>query len=426
MGGMRGSMMFHLRRLSGKKEEGWYRLPEFRLSIDGASVGKAIANSNNITTNPSAIKWVFRCCPELPTSLVHKLFRLRQVRKQSCHFHLDNPKLNRVAAKDSLEVGDRIFLPISVQKILPLEPKVLVFNDEEMKFIRSLLLYKDSAVIVINKPPGLPVQGGIGIKKSIDNLATKYLKYEYQDSPRLVHRLDRDCSGVLVMGRTQLTASALHSIFREKTSALSNGDINHKKQIIQKKYWALVIGSPRRDKGLISAPLGKVIVGDGKSELIQIRDNIESSGAQYAVTEYRVIGSSNHGFTWLELCPLTGRKHQLRVHCAEFLGTPIVGDFKYGWQAHRNLEHLSCIARSVSQQDKSPKPVIDPFDLDLESGSLSDKQWRLHLHCKEMVLPNIHATLQHAKMITDCSFEELKFEAPLPSHMQQSWDIFHS
>ncbi|XP_071930921.1 RNA pseudouridine synthase 4, mitochondrial isoform X2 [Coffea arabica] len=403
------------------KKGNWYALPPFTPSVDGAALGKTIAHrqtekkhkasDTTSTSTMTALKWVTRCCPELPRSLVQKLFRLRQV-----------------AAKDLMNSGDRIVLPVSIQKV-PSAKTDSTFSEEEMKFLHSMVLFKDPAVIVVNKPPGMPVQGGIGIKRSLDELAAKYLRFDDSESPRLVHRLDRDCSGILVMGRTQLSATTLHSIFREKTLEASEYDLDSKRRIVRKTYWALVIGSPRRSKGIISKPLGKVVVDNGKSDRITVVDDVQSSLAQYAVTEYEVIGSSCHGYSWLELSPLTGRKHQLRVHCAEVLGTPIVGDYKYGWQAHRNLKNPGSSALTRDHNEGLLEEGLDPFSLNLGNGSILDKQPRLHLHCREMVLPNISLALQRAKSITDLDLEDvktIKFDAPLPSHMQKSWNALGS
>lgn len=231
------------------------------------------------------------------------------------------------------------------------------------------------------------------------------------------------------MGRTQLSASVLHTIFREKTCEASKHDLEQRREIIQKTYWALVIGSPRRSKGLISVPLQKVVMDNGKFERITVADNAQSSLAQSAITEYRIIGSPCCGYTWLELSPLTGRKHQLRVHCAEVLGTPIVGDYKYGWQVHKNLEPFPCSGLSQDPQEELTNKKLDPFGLNLQSGNISDKQPYLHLHCKEMILPDISVAAQRAKSPTDFDIEDLesiKFDAPLPSHMQKSWDLLIS
>ncbi|GLT98179.1 hypothetical protein SLE2022_156950 [Rubroshorea leprosula] len=419
-----------------KEREGkWFTLPPFTKHVNGAAIGRQLAANASggakAGTETTALKWVLRCCPELPRSLVHKLFRLRQVRRESCT--VESSQLKRVAAKDLLNIGDRIFLPISVQDSHAQNQELHEkqeghCTEEEVNFIRGLELYKDSAVIVISKPPGMPVQGGIGIKRSLDELAATCLRYDHSEPPRLVHRLDRDSSGILVMGRTQTSAIVLHSIFREKTSSASKDDIDRNERILQKRYWALVIGSPQRPKGSISASLGKVVVDDGKSERITVIDKTQSIPSQHAITEYQVIKSTPHGHTWLELSPLTGRKHQLRVHCAEVLGTPIVGDYKYGWQAHRKWQHFPLSNIDEDPNENSAKENSRPFGLNLESGSICEKHPRLHLHCKKMILPNVSKALQSLQSSDyDLSkMESLELAAPLPAFMQKSWDILNS
>ncbi|KAK5843956.1 RNA pseudouridine synthase 4, mitochondrial [Gossypium arboreum] len=428
-----------------KKESKWFTLPPFAKTVSASELGAKLARKNHLksatsaetsTYKTTALKWVLKCCPELPRNLVQKLFRLRQVRRESIAMEVTDDgcqvqkiQLKRVGAKDSLNIGDKIFLPISVREV-PEEKHEHDCTDEESNFIRSLELYKDTAIIVLNKPPGMPVQGGIGIKWSLDELAAAWLRYDYSESPRLVHRLDRDCSGILVMGRTQMSAAILHSVFREETLGASKHDSDNEKRVLQKRYWALVIGSPRRPKGTISAPLRKVVVDDGKSDRITVFEHNKTIlSSQRAITEYRVIKTSTHGFTWLELSPLTGRKHQLRVHCAEVLGTPIVGDYKYGWQAHRRLQNLAESDLRKNSNEKVAKENMLPFGLNMDSGSISEKQLRLHLHCREMILLNVSQVLQNPKSFTDDDLSKLKsleIVAPLPSYMQKSWDILNS
>ncbi|PIN22421.1 23S rRNA pseudouridine(955/2504/2580) synthase [Handroanthus impetiginosus] len=235
----------------------WLILPPFTPAADGCSIGKKLSGQP-ADTNMTALKWILKCCPHLPRCLVQKLFRLRQVRKECSNTETKEQRPKRIGAKDLVDIGDRVLLPRSVDGKPPSPPtEKSIFNEEELKFVHSLELYKDPAIIVINKPPGMPVQGGLGIRRSLDELAAKYLRHDYTESPRLVHRLDRDSSGILVMGRTQLSTTILHSIFREKTFGASN-DVPGSKRILQKRYWALVIGSPRRHQGLITAPLVKV------------------------------------------------------------------------------------------------------------------------------------------------------------------------
>ncbi|WVZ63330.1 hypothetical protein U9M48_012971, partial [Paspalum notatum var. saurae] len=239
----------------------------------------------------------------------------------------------------------------------------------------------------------------------------------------LVHRLDRDCSGVLVLGRTQLSASIMHAIFREKTAdALADGT----QQVLQRKYVALVIGRPRHPKGLLSAPLAKVVLQDGKSDRLTVCAGSNTACVQDALTEYRVIESCQ-GYTWLELFPRTGRKHQLRIHCAEVLGTPIVGDYKYGRQAHQNWTPLH-MPQTIDDEMLKKRKL--PFGLALGGGSVGEKLPQLHLHCKQMVLPNISAAMQQLQSSGaehDFSdLDKLNFVAPLPLHMQLSWKILNS
>ncbi|XP_051132363.1 RNA pseudouridine synthase 4, mitochondrial [Andrographis paniculata] len=393
----------------------WLILPPFDPAFDGYLIEKKILGTS-VNSNTTVLKWILKCCPQFPRSFVQKLFRLRQVRKECSKTEAKEQRPRRVGAKDLIDVGDRIFLPKSVDgKFASLtEEKQGSSDEKEMKYVRSLELYKDPAIIVINKPPGMPVQGGLGINKSLDELASNYLRYDYAESPRLVHRLDRDSSGVLVMGRTQQSATILHSIFRNKTSEASI-DIPDTKEILQKRYLALVIGSPRRKEGVISMPLAKVVVGDGKSERITTADYSHKTSAQLAVTEYRVISSSPHGFTWLELFPHTGRKHQLRVHCAEVLGTPIVGDYKYGWKSHRKLGHTFYSEGKASKVRGGKWPD----GLESESGSICDKQFRLHLHCKEIILPDI------SQQVNNMQGASIKLNAPISAHMQRSWDLMN-
>ncbi|KAK4258803.1 hypothetical protein QN277_005211 [Acacia crassicarpa] len=420
-----------------RKDAKWLTLRPFTATVNGAELGKVLSNHRSeakckvgATSTTTALKWVLRCCPELPRSLVQKLFRLRQVRRESAavennaietqeHKH----RLKRVTAKDTLNLGDRIFLPVSVKET-PQEKHESGITAAEVNFIQSLVLHKDPAILVLNKPPGMPVQGGIRICQSLDEVAAACLTYEYSESPRLVHRLDKDCTGILVMGRTQTSATVLHSIFREKTFKASD-DVGKKKRILQRRYLALVIGCPRRPMGLVSASLGKVVVDNGKSDRITIVDDSSELSSQHAITEYRVIASSSHGYSWLELSPLTGRKHQLRVHCAEVLGTPIVGDYKYGWQAHRRWPHFDM----PDQEDSNEDEEALPFGLNMNKGSISEKHPRLHLHCKHIVLPNVSQALRDVQSSSTHDLgnvESLEFVAPLPPFMQRSWHLTKS
>jgi 23S rRNA pseudouridine955/2504/2580 synthase len=174
----------------------------------------------------------------------------------------------------------------------------------DAKWIQSRVIYKDDQIIAIDKPAGMAVQGGSNIKNHIDGML-QALCFEKKEVPRLVHRLDKDTSGVLVLARTRKVAKELGEAFTKKH--------------IHKTYWALTVGVPEYDEGKIDAPLfkperGKVSVSDeGKK----------------ALTHYRVLDKAGKTMAWVELEPKTGRTHQLRVHCLH-MGTPILGDGKYG------------------------------------------------------------------------------------------------
>ncbi|GJN40259.1 hypothetical protein PR202_gb29447 [Eleusine coracana subsp. coracana] len=378
----------------GKKKR-WVELPPFA-PLDANAAARAISRGDGEgpCSNATAIRWVRRCCPHLPASLVHKLFRQRKVKKNfvtadtcSTDASAEHVQLRKVLAKDELVRGDILFLPLNTQKTSVSEKTNKFGNRNERDFLHSLEIYKDKDIIVINKPSGMAVQGGVGIKNSIDVLAPMF-EENSSETPRLVHRLDRDCSGVLVLGRTQLSTSIMHAIFREKTAdALSDGT----QQVLQRKYVALVLGAPRHPRGLLSAPLAKV------------------------------------WYTWLELFPRTGRKHQLRIHCAEVLGTPIVGDYKYGRQAHQDWNPLP-MPETIDEEMLKRRKL--PFGLSVGGGSIAEQQPQLHLHCKQMILPDISAAVQQLhSSYPDCDFsglEKLSFVAPLPLHMRLSWDILKS
>jgi len=287
----------------------WLELPPYT-PLDANTAARAISRGGGgegACSNATAIRWVRRCCPHMPASLVQKLFRLRKVKRNlltagtsSTDGITEQLRLRRVSAKDELVPGDILFLPVNIQESSVAEKTKKFGNKNEIDFLRSLEIYKDRNIIVLNKPPGMPVQGGVGIKNSIDMLSLMF-EDGSSEAPRLVHRLDRDCSGVLVLGRTQLSASIMHAIFREKTAdALANGT----QQVLQRKYVALVMGRPRHPKGLLSAPLAKVVLQDGKSERLTVCSGSNSTSVQDALTEYRVIESCPQGMQEAKKMPV--------------------------------------------------------------------------------------------------------------------------
>ncbi len=214
-------------------------------------------------------------------------------------------------------------------------PKPKVSADDE-KLIRSIILYQDDHVIVLNKPPGLPVQGGTGTERHLDGMLDALAVDG--ERPRLVHRLDKDTSGVLVLARNAPAARALTAAFRGRET--------------EKLYWGLVKGLPERREGTINLAIEKL---PGKSG----EKMVASKGGKYAVTHYKLVEQAGHEAAWLAMMPVTGRTHQLRVHMAA-IGNPIVGDGKYGGRdaflAGSISKNLHLHARSIA----FPHPVKGP------------------------------------------------------------------
>ena len=242
-------------------------------------------------------RWFKRHFPRLGHGQLEKLLRTGQVR-------LDG---GRVKGSAQLRAGQEIRLPPMIMD-QPVRSDRLGKDDRE--FIRGLVLYRDDRMIAIDKPAGLAVQGGTKVKVSVDSLL-EGLRFEADERPRLVHRLDKATSGVLLLARNRRTAVTLTAAFRD-------GDI-------AKEYWALVDGVPTAERGSIDLALSKrVIDASGREQIVS-----GVGGGKSAWTDYHVVDRVRRGVAWLSLVPRTGRTHQLRVHCRA-LGTPILGDQKYG------------------------------------------------------------------------------------------------
>src|SRR6478736_7599636 len=183
-------------------------------------------------------------------------------------------------------------------------------TEDEAEFVREMVIYNDANAFVLNKPPGLATQGGTKTTQHLDRLLDG-LADDDSGRPKLVHRLDKDTSGALLVARTARAAGHFARAFSGRTA--------------KKVYWALVVGVPDVDEGTIDAPLAKQ-PGTGGEKM-----HINEESGQPARTRYRVIDRVGNRAAWVELQPLTGRTHQLRVHLAA-IGHPIVGDGKYGGQ----------------------------------------------------------------------------------------------
>ncbi|XP_024515469.1 RNA pseudouridine synthase 4, mitochondrial [Selaginella moellendorffii] len=370
--------------------------------------------SEGQTIKTSACKWVSKCLPELPISTLSRLFRRRAIRVKML---VEDPgsgttstKYRRVKRNAIMPVGALICVPDSVTKIEassqshePDDP-----TEEEIEQLKDAVLYKDEDLIVLNKPPGLPVQGGSKVERSLVSMMSLALQFEYKEPPRLVHRLDKDVSGVMILGRTYESTVKIQSFLCSKDNLMPSGSVG---KGLDRKYIALVIGSPTADKGFISAPLLKMVLEDGKSDRVLIAADPKSENAIPAITEYQVLKRSVLGCTWLQLRPLTGRKHQLRVHCAQGLGLPIVGDMKYGFNTHKKW---------MAERNMN---TVDPQDIKARNkmaGSVVSKNPLLHLHSRELTIPRLRKKPGAVDFGLDP--ERMRFVAPLPTHMESSWE----
>ncbi|KAK0598442.1 hypothetical protein LWI29_034736 [Acer saccharum] len=208
-------------------------------------------------------------------------------------------------------------------------------------------------------------KGNLPVHNSMDALAAAALSYGSNEGPKLVHRLDRESSGLLLMGRTKESVSLLNWLFSDLNRGKSSYKAwNNACEATYQRFWALVIGSPKEKEGLIRARLSKVLLDDGKTERIILAQHSGFEASQEAVTEYR-----------------------LRVHCAEALGTPIVGDYKYGWFVHQRWKQMPRV--DIEPTTGAPYKLRRPEGLDIQKGSVLSRVPLLHLHCREIVLPNI-------------------------------------
>ena len=282
----------------------------------------------------------------------------------------------RVKASTRVVPGDEVRVP-PVPKSDPLlkPPSTPGVSEDDARMIQAAVLWKDEHIIALNKPPGLPSQGGSGQgDRHVDGL-TEALKFGYKDRPKLVHRLDKDTSGVLLLARTDRIARALSEAFRDRTT--------------RKIYWAAVAGVPHPKMGtirfgLVKAP-GHGRGGEGEKMVAIHPSKVdETEGAKRATTDYAVLESLGTRASWVAMVPITGRTHQLRAHMAE-LGHPIVGDGKYGGSGQENLG--------------------DGWGAQL-GGDISRK---LHLHARSIAFDH------------PITGKRITLTAPLAEHMKRTW-----
>lgn len=290
-------------------------------------------------------RWFAAHFPQVSFGHLQKMIRTGQIRVDKA----------RVKTSTRLATGQVVRVP-PVEEAL--QKPAAAGGSKDAEFLRSLILYEDDDLYVFNKPHGLASQGGTGTRRHMDGLL-KSLPNKKGETPRLVHRLDRDTSGCLVVAKTRAAASHFGAVFRSRSA--------------RKIYWAVVAGNPQPKQGRISCFLAKQATTDGEQMVV-----VENGhpGAVHSMSHYSVTDLASRRFAWVTLKPVTGRTHQLRVHMAQ-LGTPILGDPRYF-----NIENWE------------PAPGLGEG---------------LHLHARRIALP-----LRDGK--------RLDVSAPLPPHMQQSFD----
>ena len=312
-------------------------------------------------------RWLRRQFPNVTQGMVEKWCRKGELRVDG----------GRAKAATRVQAGQQVRIPPIPMGAPPVPAQAAKIPAADVKMMQAAVIYRDDDVIAINKPAGLPTQGGSGQNRHVDGLS-EALKFGLDEKPRLVHRLDKDTSGVLLLARNRLAAQGLTAAMRHKET--------------RKIYWALVAGVPTPYLGEIKYGLvkaaGRGAKGEGEKMIaIHPRDIDATPGAKRAHTLYATLYRVGGRASWVAMEPLTGRTHQLRAHMAE-IGHPIVGDGKYGGSGQENLG--------------------DGWGAQL-GGIISKK---LHLHARMMRFE--HPITRKVITVT----------APLPEHMAHSWDTF--
>lgn len=310
-------------------------------------------------------RWFRRSFPHISQGRIEKMCRKGEIRVDG----------GRVKAATRLLAGQSIRIPPLPDTAAP-ERKRDSVSDADAEMMRGAVLWRDDHIIALNKPPGLATQGGSKQTRHVDGLA-EALRFGLDEKPRLVHRLDKDTSGILLLARTRQAAAALTEAFRSRET--------------RKIYWAAVAGVPHPKMGTIRFGLVKASGhgkgGEGeKMRAIHPREVDATPDAKRATTDYATLSSLGGRVSWVAMVPITGRTHQLRAHMAA-IGHPVVGDGKYGGPAQENLG--------------------DGWGAQL-GGELSRK---LHLHAR-------HLDFSHPM-----TGQRISLTAPLPDHMIRTWEM---
>ncbi len=322
---------------------------------DARTAPKGVVAHLEVTGDEQDIRldrWFRRHFPNLGQGAIQKLCRTGQIRVDG----------RRATAATHLLPGQSVRIPpLPAASPVAATPRAVPqLSERDQKEVERMVLYRDDQLIVLDKPAGLPSQGGPGIARHVDFLLDG-LRFGSEHRPRLVHRLDRETSGVLVVARTPGVAAKLAEAFRGRS--------------VEKTYWAVVVGRPVPPQGRIDLNLTRI---DGfRGERVAVAGEYDTDIAR-AITDYSTLDHAGRKLAWLELRPLTGRTHQLRVSCAA-IGAPILGDTPYGKEVEgRN----SALVDGLSES--------------------------LHLHARGITLP--HPAGGH-----------LTVEAELPAHLQATF-----
>ncbi len=296
-------------------------------------------------------RWFRRHYPSATQGVIQKLCRTGQIRVDG----------KRAEAATRLTPGQSVRVPpLPVNTPVVAEKQAPVFDPLLEREMSKLVLYKDDFVIVLNKPFGLASQGGPNIHKHLDGMLDG-LRYGSEHRPRMVHRLDKDTTGVIVIARTPGVAAKLASSFRGRD--------------VEKTYWAVVVGRPVPVDGRIDISLVRIDGWNGERAAVAGEYDTEVARA---ITDYHTLDHAARKLAWLELKPLTGRTHQLRVSCAS-IAAPILGDTPYGKEVEG---HNTALVDGLGE--------------------------KLHLHARQIAFPHPQGGI-------------LRVEAELPSHMADTF-----